>query len=110
KVKLLNALPFAPADLRRDSLETAWRADRYARGGAGAGGVFGRGGRDDPPFVHPHGPRKVDGKHWAATGAGVTGQPGGGGGGGVAIDAGHGRAGRGRLRDSDSQEAPCQDT
>ena len=26
KVKLLNALPFAPADLRRDSLEEAWRA------------------------------------------------------------------------------------
>ena len=26
KVKLLNALPFAPADLRRDSLESAWRA------------------------------------------------------------------------------------
>jgi MoaA/NifB/PqqE/SkfB family radical SAM enzyme len=26
KVKLLNALPFAPADLRRDSLEDAWRA------------------------------------------------------------------------------------
>jgi MoaA/NifB/PqqE/SkfB family radical SAM enzyme len=30
KVKLLNALPFAPADLRRDSLETAWRAYRAA--------------------------------------------------------------------------------
>ncbi len=26
KVKLLNALPFAPADLRCDSLERAWRA------------------------------------------------------------------------------------
>jgi MoaA/NifB/PqqE/SkfB family radical SAM enzyme len=26
KVKLLNALPFAPADLRRDSLDQAWRA------------------------------------------------------------------------------------
>ena len=26
KVKLLNALPFAPADLRHDSLEQAWRA------------------------------------------------------------------------------------
>jgi MoaA/NifB/PqqE/SkfB family radical SAM enzyme len=26
KVKLLNALPFAPADLRRDSLERAWQA------------------------------------------------------------------------------------
>ena len=26
KVKLLNALPFAPADLRRDSVEEAWRA------------------------------------------------------------------------------------
>jgi hypothetical protein len=26
KVKLLNALPFAPADLRRDSLDEAWRA------------------------------------------------------------------------------------
>jgi MoaA/NifB/PqqE/SkfB family radical SAM enzyme len=26
KVKLLNALPFAPADLRRDSLRDAWRA------------------------------------------------------------------------------------
>jgi hypothetical protein len=26
KVKLLNALPFAVADLRRDSLETAWAA------------------------------------------------------------------------------------
>ena len=26
KVKLLNALPFAPADLRRDSLEQAWNA------------------------------------------------------------------------------------
>ena len=26
KIKLLNALPFAPADLRRDSLEHAWRA------------------------------------------------------------------------------------
>jgi MoaA/NifB/PqqE/SkfB family radical SAM enzyme len=26
KVKLLNALPFAPADLRRDSLEQAWKA------------------------------------------------------------------------------------
>jgi MoaA/NifB/PqqE/SkfB family radical SAM enzyme len=30
KVKLLNALPFAPADLRRDSLETAWQAYRAA--------------------------------------------------------------------------------
>jgi len=30
KVKLLNALPFAPADLRRDSLEAAWRAYRDA--------------------------------------------------------------------------------
>ncbi|APV50611.1 hypothetical protein BWI17_13480 [Betaproteobacteria bacterium GR16-43] len=30
KVKLLNALPFAPADLRCDSLETAWIAYRDA--------------------------------------------------------------------------------
>jgi len=30
KVKLLNALPFSPADLRRDSLEQAWRAYREA--------------------------------------------------------------------------------
>ncbi len=30
KVKLLNALPFAPADLRHDSLEKAWRAYREA--------------------------------------------------------------------------------
>ncbi|HEY2560408.1 MAG TPA: radical SAM protein [Caldimonas sp.] len=30
KVKLLNALPFAPADLRRDSLGQAWRAYREA--------------------------------------------------------------------------------
>ena len=30
KVKLLNALPFAPADLRRESLEEAWRAYRAA--------------------------------------------------------------------------------
>jgi MoaA/NifB/PqqE/SkfB family radical SAM enzyme len=30
KVKLLNALPFAPADLRRDSLAQAWRAYREA--------------------------------------------------------------------------------
>ena len=30
KVKLLNALPFAPADLRRDSLEQAWEAYRTA--------------------------------------------------------------------------------
>ena len=30
KVKLLNALPFAPADLRRDSLEEAWLAYREA--------------------------------------------------------------------------------
>jgi hypothetical protein len=30
KVKLLNALPFAPADLRRDSLEQAWEAYRVA--------------------------------------------------------------------------------
>lgn len=28
KVKLLNALPFAPADVRRDSLEEAWQAYR----------------------------------------------------------------------------------
>jgi|SRR5271166_2572995 len=28
KVKLLNALPFAPADLRRDSIEEAWRLYR----------------------------------------------------------------------------------
>lgn len=28
KVKLLNALPFAPADLRRDSMEQAWNAYR----------------------------------------------------------------------------------
>jgi MoaA/NifB/PqqE/SkfB family radical SAM enzyme len=28
KVKLLNALPFAPADLRRDSIEQAWNAYR----------------------------------------------------------------------------------
>jgi MoaA/NifB/PqqE/SkfB family radical SAM enzyme len=30
KVKLLNALPFAPADLRRDSLAQAWNAYRDA--------------------------------------------------------------------------------
>ena len=30
KVKLLNALPFAPADLRRDSLAQAWDAYRAA--------------------------------------------------------------------------------
>ncbi|HSB49620.1 MAG TPA: radical SAM protein [Burkholderiales bacterium] len=30
KVKLLNALPFAPADLRRDSLDHAWQAYRDA--------------------------------------------------------------------------------
>jgi MoaA/NifB/PqqE/SkfB family radical SAM enzyme len=30
KVKLLNALPFAPADLRRDSIEQAWDAYREA--------------------------------------------------------------------------------
>ena len=30
KVKLLNALPFAPADLRHDSLERAWEAYREA--------------------------------------------------------------------------------
>ncbi len=30
RVKLLNALPFAPADLRRDSLEQAWQAYREA--------------------------------------------------------------------------------
>jgi MoaA/NifB/PqqE/SkfB family radical SAM enzyme len=30
KVKLLNALPFAPADLRRDSLPQAWQAYRDA--------------------------------------------------------------------------------
>ena len=30
KVKLLNALPFAPADLRRDSLADAWQAYRAA--------------------------------------------------------------------------------
>jgi MoaA/NifB/PqqE/SkfB family radical SAM enzyme len=30
KVKLLNALPFAPADLRRDSLARAWQAYRDA--------------------------------------------------------------------------------
>lgn len=30
KVKLLNALPFAPADLRRDSLEQAWKAYQEA--------------------------------------------------------------------------------
>ncbi len=30
KVKLLNALPFAAADLRRDSLEDAWRVYRDA--------------------------------------------------------------------------------
>jgi len=30
KVKLLNALPFSPADLRRDSLPDAWRAYREA--------------------------------------------------------------------------------
>jgi MoaA/NifB/PqqE/SkfB family radical SAM enzyme len=30
KVKLLNALPFAPADLRRDSIEGAWEAYKAA--------------------------------------------------------------------------------
>ena len=30
KVKLLNALPFSPADLRRDTLEQAWDAYRLA--------------------------------------------------------------------------------
>ncbi len=30
KVKLLNALPFSPADLRRDSLESAWNKYRDA--------------------------------------------------------------------------------
>lgn len=30
KIKLLNALPFSPADLRKDSLEVAWQAYRDA--------------------------------------------------------------------------------
>jgi MoaA/NifB/PqqE/SkfB family radical SAM enzyme len=30
KIKLLNALPFSPADLRQDSLEQAWKAYREA--------------------------------------------------------------------------------
>ena len=30
RIKLLNALPFSPADLRRDSLEDAWDAYRAA--------------------------------------------------------------------------------
>ena len=30
KVKLLNALPFSPADLRQQSLEAAWHAYRRA--------------------------------------------------------------------------------
>jgi MoaA/NifB/PqqE/SkfB family radical SAM enzyme len=30
RVKLLNALPFSPADLRQDSIETAWQAYRDA--------------------------------------------------------------------------------
>ena len=30
KVKLLNALPFAPADLRRESLAQAWQAYKDA--------------------------------------------------------------------------------
>ena len=30
KIKLLNALPFAPADLRRESLAEAWQAYRNA--------------------------------------------------------------------------------
>ena len=30
RVKLLNALPFAPADLRRDTLDEAWQAYRNA--------------------------------------------------------------------------------
>jgi hypothetical protein len=30
KIKLLNALPFSPADLRRDSLAQAWQAYRDA--------------------------------------------------------------------------------
>jgi hypothetical protein len=30
KVKLLNALPFAPADLRRQTIEEAWHAYRRA--------------------------------------------------------------------------------
>src|SRR4029079_6847740 len=39
KVKLLNALPFAPADLRTDSLETAWHAYRDAWRAAQARGL-----------------------------------------------------------------------
>src|SRR5262249_56610474 len=49
KVKLLNALPFAPADLRRDSLETAWRADPDPRPAPRGGGVI----RPRPPGPPP---------------------------------------------------------
>ena len=35
KVKLLNALPFAPADLRRDSLAHAWQAYKRVAHGRG---------------------------------------------------------------------------
>src|SRR5262249_22558110 len=58
KVKLLNALPFAPADLRRDSLETAWRADRGAWRAAAGPGVF-RPRRPRPPPARPR-QRDVD--------------------------------------------------
>jgi len=42
KVKLLNALPFSPADLRHDSLETAWLAYRDAWRSADVRAFIGR--------------------------------------------------------------------
>ena len=42
KVKLLNALPFAPADLRRDSLAGAWQACRDSWRTAEVRGFIGR--------------------------------------------------------------------
>ena len=50
KVKLLNALPFAPADLRHDSLEQAWESYKRAWRAPAVGEFVGR-CRADPGLL-----------------------------------------------------------
>ncbi len=50
KVKLLNALPFAPADLRKDSLPEAWQKVRRAWG-TDTVQDFVRRAQDDPKLL-----------------------------------------------------------
>jgi hypothetical protein len=68
KVKLLNALPFAPADLRRHSLAEAWQAYRDAWRGEEVREFVARCSSDPNLLLHAN-------ETWECRRPGVAGEP-----------------------------------